>query len=161
MRSSLISKRILIGLLAGMLIPVMQAFGEGSHVTKNSKAASMDSCVAPTEIMRRNHMDYLKHERDETVREGIRGGKFSLVECVNCHASTDEKGQPIPVTDKGEFCQSCHSYVAVELPCFQCHRTTPQKPPIGYVGYGHPGAVSGAVTQIEQPAGLRETDHEQ
>jgi hypothetical protein len=158
MRSSLISKRVLIVLLAGILIPVMQAFGEGSHVTKTSKAARMDSCVAPTEIMRRNHMDFLKHERDETVREGIRGGKFSLAECVDCHSSTDEKGHPVPITDKGEFCQTCHGYVAVELPCFGCHRTTP---PEKSVGYGQAGAISGAVTQTEQPAGLRETDHEQ
>jgi hypothetical protein len=144
MRSSLISNRYLIVLLAGLLLPAMQVFGEGSHVTKNSKAAKLDSCVAPTEIMRRNHMDFLKHERDETVREGIRGTRFSLAKCVACHASTDESGKSVPVTDKGEFCQTCHSYVAVELPCFQCHRTTP---PNKTVGYGHAGALSGAMTQ--------------
>lgn len=146
MRSSLISNRYLIVLLAGLLFPAMQAVGEGSHVTKTSKAAKLDSCVAPTEIMRRNHMDFLKHERDETVREGIRGAKFSLSGCVDCHASTDEKGKSVPVTDKGEFCQTCHGYVAVELPCFQCHRTTPQNKT---VGYSRAGAFSGDVTQTE------------
>ncbi|MEJ2405086.1 MAG: sulfur reduction protein DsrJ [Candidatus Thiodiazotropha sp.] len=126
MRSSLISKRLLILVCAGILFPVMQAFGESALVTKSSKAAKLSSCVAPTAEMRRNHMDYLKHERDETVREGIRNTKYSLVECIDCHASHDDNGQPVPVTDEGEFCQVCHGYVAVSPPCFQCHRTTPE-----------------------------------
>ncbi|MET0026832.1 MAG: sulfur reduction protein DsrJ [Candidatus Thiodiazotropha sp.] len=126
MRSSLISKRLLILVCAGILFPAMQAFGESALVTKSSKAAKLSSCVAPTADMRRNHMDYLKHERDETVRDGIRGSKFSLVECIECHASQDDSGHAIPVTDEGEFCQVCHGYVAVSLPCFQCHRTTPE-----------------------------------
>lgn len=151
MRSTLISNRYLIILLAGILLPAMQAFGEGSHVTKSSKAAKMDSCVAPTDVMRRNHMEFLKHERDETVRKGVRGVRFSLADCVDCHASIDEKGKPVPVTESGEFCQTCHSYVAVNLPCFQCHRTTPEKQA---GGFGHAGALSGAMSQ-NQPAGLQ------
>jgi hypothetical protein len=126
MRSSLISKRYFLVLLAGMLFPALQALGESSHITKGSKAAAMDSCVAPTEVMRRNHMDFIKHERDETVREGIRGEKFSLSACIDCHAGTDDSGKPVPVNAQGQFCQACHGYVAVSPPCFQCHRTTPQ-----------------------------------
>jgi hypothetical protein len=151
MRSSLISNRYLLVLLAVLIMPAMQVGAEGNHVSKTSKAAGMDSCVAATDVMRRNHMDFLKHERDETVREGIRGTRFSLSDCVDCHASTDEKGKSIPVNEDGEFCDSCHEYVAVELPCFQCHRTTPEKK----AGrYSHIDGGTGAISQTT-PAGLQ------
>ena len=152
MRSSLISKRLLIILLAGLLLPAMQATGESQYVTENSKAASMDSCVAPTEVMRRNHMDFLQHGRDDTVRDGVRGLKYSLSECVDCHASRDSKGQGVSVTSEGEFCQACHGYVAVSPACFQCHRTTPResgsKGSLGYRLEAHTHALD-----MQQPAG--------
>ena len=151
MRSSLISNRYLLVLLAVLLLTAMQVSAEGSHVSKSSKAAGMDSCVAATDVMRRNHMDFLKHERDETVREGIRGVPYSLSDCVDCHASTDENGKSVPVNKEGEFCDSCHEYVAVDLPCFQCHRTTPEKKA---GNYSHMGGVSSAITQIP-PAALQ------
>ncbi|MYH91451.1 MAG: sulfur reduction protein DsrJ, partial [Gammaproteobacteria bacterium] len=40
-----------------------------------------DACVAPTDEMRRDHMDFLLHQRDLTVHDGIRTPRFSLVEC--------------------------------------------------------------------------------
>jgi hypothetical protein len=104
----------------------MQAFGESAFVTKNSKAATMDRCVEPTKQMRLNHMDYLKHVRDDTVRDGVRGLDHSLTGCIDCHASRDKSGKGVPVNKEGEFCQACHGYVAVNPPCFQCHRTTPE-----------------------------------
>ena len=125
MRSSLISNRLLILLLAGLLLPAMQAFGESRYVTENSKAASMESCVAPTGVMRRNHMDFLTHGRDDTVRDGVRGLKYSRSECIDCHASRDSSGKGVAVDSEGEFCQECHGYVAVSPACFQCHRTKP------------------------------------
>jgi predicted CXXCH cytochrome family protein len=150
MRSSLISNRYLIVLLAALFLPAMQAAAE-NHVSKSSKAASLTSCVAATDVMRRNHMDFLKHERDETVREGIRGVPFSLSDCVDCHASTDENGKSVPVNEEGEFCATCHDYVAVDLPCFQCHRTTPEKKA---TRYSHIDGDSGAITQTT-PADLQ------
>ena len=42
--------------------------------------AHAEHCVEPTEIMRRNHMDFLLHQRDETVLKGVRTQKYSLVE---------------------------------------------------------------------------------
>jgi hypothetical protein len=136
MRSTHISNIALLLLLAALLVPAMQAFAESRLVTENSKAASLKSCVAPTDIIRRNHMDFLKHDRDETVRDGIRGTKYSLHECIDCHASKNAQGTFVPVTDKGEFCQVCHGYVAVSPACFQCHRTTPdendKKAKLGY-----------------------------
>lgn len=140
MRSSLIRKKCFLMLLAGMLFPAMQAAAESDLVTKGSKAAGMDSCVAPTAVMRRNHMDFLKHGRDKTVKNGVRGLDFSLAECINCHAASDETGKPVPVNAKGQFCQVCHAYVAASPDCFQCHRTTPQAQPVRF-GYRVPASV--------------------
>ncbi len=136
MRSSFNSIRRFTYLLVGAAFAVvsLQAAGD-TAVIKGSKAASMENCVAETNDMRRNHMDYLKHQRDETVHGGIRGAKFSLVDCVDCHASKDDDGNAAPVTDEGQFCQACHAYVAVSPACFQCHRTTPMQ------GKGSLGAV--------------------
>jgi len=76
-----------------------------------------EACVAPTAEMRRNHMKMLLHQRDETVHEGIRTQRFSLKNCVDCHASR-KTGSVLG--EKG-FCQSCHAYAAVKIDCFECH----------------------------------------
>ena len=74
-------------------------------------------CVADTETIRRNHPEMLKHQRDLTMREGIRTTRHSLKECVQCHASS-KTGSVLG--EKG-FCQSCHAYAGVTLDCFECH----------------------------------------
>ena len=118
---------VTLGLFGGLLLSsIVMA---DSTVTKGSKAAGLDRCVAPTAVMRRNHMDLLKHDRDETVHKGIRDTKFSLSECVDCHAEKSAAGGYTPVNSEGQFCASCHRYVAVNLSCFQCHRKTPEVEP--------------------------------
>ena len=82
-----------------------------------------DRCVEDEAYMRRNHMKLLDHHRDETVLKGIRTKKYSLKECVNCHAS--EKTGSV-ATAKDDFCVSCHRYAAVKIDCFDCHSTKPQ-----------------------------------
>jgi hypothetical protein len=84
-----------------------------------------DRCVEDEAYMRRNHMRLLDHHRDETVLNGIRTKKYSLKECINCHAS--EKTGSV-ATAKDDFCVSCHSYAAVKIDCFDCHSTKPQGP---------------------------------
>jgi len=88
-----------------------------------------EMCVAPLDDMRRNHMDYIMHQRDETVIGGIRGKKFSLVDCVDCHAQHDDAGRAIRIDAKDQFCQSCHGFAAVQIDCFSCHRATPDLKP--------------------------------
>ena len=83
------------------------------------RIANEGACIAPAEEMRRNHMDMLKHQRDRTLRQGIRGEKASLNECIECHAS---KKTGSVLGGKENFCESCHSYVAVKLDCFECHQ---------------------------------------
>ena len=80
------------------------------------------ACVAPPEVMRRTHMDMLKHRRDRTVHQGVRGGDESLTRCLECHASKTT-GAAIGAPDA--FCQSCHDYVGVKLDCFDCHQGRP------------------------------------
>lgn len=92
-------------------------------------AGAGDRCVEPVETMRRSHMDFLVHQRDATVHEGIRTRRHSLRSCINCHARRDDAGQAVPINAPGEFCQVCHAYAAVRVDCFGCHATRPDGPP--------------------------------
>ncbi|MFA6311182.1 MAG: hypothetical protein WCV99_19535 [Sterolibacterium sp.] len=80
-------------------------------------------CVAAPEVIRRTHMDLLKHQRDKTMHEGQRGAKgdksASLNACIECHAS---KKTGSVLGSNENFCQGCHAYVAVKLDCFECHQ---------------------------------------
>jgi len=89
------------------------------------------TCVAPPEVMRRTHMEMLKHRRDRTVHEGVRGGDQALNRCLECHAS---KTTGAAIGSPDAFCQSCHDYVGVKLDCFDCHQ-------------GRPGAVARPVAR--------------
>jgi hypothetical protein len=80
-------------------------------------------CVADPAFMRRNHMDLLRHQRDDTVRGGIRGAKYSLKDCIDCHASQQTGSVARAGTN---FCVSCHSYAAVKIDCFECHTSRPR-----------------------------------
>jgi hypothetical protein len=84
-----------------------------------------EKCVEPTDVMRREHMNFILHQRDETMHKGIRGAKHSLKDCIDCHAGYDDQGKAVPVNAEGQFCESCHTYTAVSIDCFGCHRTTP------------------------------------
>lgn len=126
--SSIFSNPIVRTLLLGAVAVVMSAtVAAESSVTSGSKAATMETCIAPTIEMRKNHMDMLKHDRDLSVRKGMRNTEASLAECVSCHAEKSRKGGYTPINAEGQFCESCHSYVAVDLTCFQCHRKTPEE----------------------------------
>jgi hypothetical protein len=76
-----------------------------------------DKCVQPEEVMRKNHMQFILHERKETVHEGIRTKKYSLKNCVDCHADPKTGS----VLGKDGFCASCHRYAAIRIDCFECH----------------------------------------
>ena len=109
-----------------MLTLPVSVNGVKAQVTQNSKAAELEQCVEPTEIMRKNHMEFLLHQRDLTVHQGIRTRKHSLVECVACHAEKAADGKFVAISDEGQFCQSCHAAVAVSMDCFECHADKPE-----------------------------------
>lgn len=114
--------RILVTTLAVLaaVLPAPTFAGEGGRTAKPViEIANPGKCVAPVEEMRRNHMEMLKHQRDRTMRQGIRGEPASLNACIECHAS---KTTGSVLGGKDNFCESCHSYVAVKLDCFECHQ---------------------------------------
>ncbi len=79
-------------------------------------------CVRPEDEMRKNHMKYILHQRDETMHKGIRTDTFALHECINCHIDKDSK---VRYGDDKYFCSSCHNYAGVTIDCFECHNDRP------------------------------------
>jgi predicted CXXCH cytochrome family protein len=113
-----VSRRLpLLGLLmAGIAFTGLAGARTPKPVVEAAKSGTQ--CVAPPEVMRRDHMEFLKHQRDDTVHGGIRGAKFSLKGCIDCHAS--QKTGSV-AKEETNFCVSCHSYAAVKIDCFECH----------------------------------------
>ena len=88
-----------------------------SDLLKTAKAKS-EKCVDDTAFMRTNHMEKILHQRDDTLRKGIRGEVYSLKECISCHVPENTN---VRYGDSKHFCSSCHNYTAVTIDCFQCH----------------------------------------
>ena len=116
---------VLAAAAAFMAVPSLEA-AAGVDLPKLVKGKG-DKCVEDTQFMRRNHMDLLKHHRDETMRKGIRTTQHSLKKCVECHAS-EQTGSV--AASKQDFCVACHSYASVKLDCWDCHATKPGKQPV-------------------------------
>jgi hypothetical protein len=75
-------------------------------------------CVESKDFMRAEHMQLLNDWRDAVVRdgnriyvnaEGKRHGISLQNTCMNCHSN------------KKEFCDTCHNYMAVKPYCWSCH----------------------------------------
>ncbi len=77
------------------------------------------------EFMRINHMKLMVHDRDDTVLLGDRNVKYSLKECVACHAVMGPDARPVSVKSDQHFCRTCHEFAAVKIDCFQCHNSLP------------------------------------
>lgn len=120
-----------LGLIGMGIVAILVAFltASGAWADDGRPAlpkAKGGTCVDSPEVMRRNHFEFLEHQRDITLRQGVHGAKVSLKACVDCHATTGADGKAVPVNAPGQFCQSCHEYAAVSIDCFSCHATTPQ-----------------------------------
>jgi hypothetical protein len=125
-------KASLISALLGIvgIVLAMPAVVHGNETGKSGRipmpaisSPEGKKCVEPTEVMRRDHMKFMLHQRDDTMYQGIRTAKHSLKNCVNCHA--DEKTGSV-LGEKG-FCSSCHHYAAVHIDCFTCHTDKREK----------------------------------
>ena len=116
---------VLVGLTA---LPMLSNAGELGPVPPKAKmsASEKTKCVEPVGVMRRDHMEFLKHKRDETLREGVRTKQHSLVECIDCHVTPNDKGEYARFGDNEHFCSSCHNYAAVNVDCFDCHSDLPE-----------------------------------
>jgi hypothetical protein len=119
--------RIAAGILAAALAVAGSADTGGRPAGRVAlpvvKIEKGEACVAPAAEMRRDHMRMLLHQRDRTLRQGLREPRFSLKNCVECHAS-QKTGS---VLGKEGFCSSCHEYAAVSIDCFECHTPLQQK----------------------------------
>ncbi|MGB5260419.1 MAG: hypothetical protein WBO34_07855 [Gammaproteobacteria bacterium] len=117
-------KILLLSLLLGSAVPAVAGDSLQPVIPEaQARFSETQGCVEPTDEMRRNHMEYILHQRDETVHEGIRTKQYSLNECINCHVS-DAPDAP-RVSSEEHFCNSCHTYAAVKIDCFQCHADRP------------------------------------
>ena len=114
--------KIVTGLVifgAVVLLPVWHnAVARPGPAPKPKIVTTEKHCVAPTAYMRSSHMELLNRWRDTVVRQGERtyvndqGRKVTMSltnGCMECH------------TNKAEFCDSCHNYLAVAPYCWECH----------------------------------------
>ncbi len=79
---------------------------------------AVKQCVESKNFMKAEHMQLLNNWRDEVVREGKRvyvasdGKQYNMSlqnTCMHCHSN------------KKEFCDTCHNYMAVKPYCWDCH----------------------------------------
>ncbi len=120
-------RAVFVLIIALLVLPAsMAAASESSSlgrvvIPNPATPADLQQCVEPTDVMRRDHMKFLLHQRDETVIDGIRTKKYSFTGCINCHAQAGEDGQVVRAEDPEYFCTECHTYAAVQIDCFECH----------------------------------------
>lgn len=150
-RTSLVLIAVVLACLVGLA--AVTAATDESNVTKIGRvpvpiipAAIGENCVEDTDFMRRNHMSLLKHQRDDTVHEGIRSKQHSLKECIDCHVVMGPDEIPVTVASPQHFCRSCHDYTAVSIDCFQCHASRPEP---ADMPAGHP--LSGVSAEHASP----------
>jgi hypothetical protein len=110
-------------LLLTLLLFATPVWADGGGLSPKLDIGRGGKCVEDEATMRRLHPELIRHQRDETLRLGIRGGKHSLAECVECHAS---KKNGSVLGSRENFCQGCHEYAAVKPDCFECHSSKPR-----------------------------------
>jgi hypothetical protein len=136
-RSSLASALLfVVTLVLGGLAGAATGSALESAVARPVIPEATGQCVAPKEIMRRDHMSMLKHTRDVTVREGDRQTAKGLTACVTCHAVKDASGTVVSVSSPQHFCRACHDYAAVKIDCFECHASRPLPEKAAENGHG-------------------------
>lgn len=113
---------VLAGLNGVFDAPADEGVAQGVPMPVIARAQG-DSCVDDPEFLRRYHMTVLKREHDKAQLTGMPGEKYSLKECVTCHAVRDSDGSIVTADSPQHFCRTCHDYAAVEIDCFDCHRS--------------------------------------
>lgn len=134
-----------VSLVWALGVQTVLAAEGASYVKEGSKAAGLEACVEPTDIMRRNHMELIQHQRDATVHGGIRATKHSLAGCIDCHVGPGLDGQAVAANAPNQFCSACHAFAAVRVNCFDCHASVPNGGPVNEVGVAAHGAGPGTL----------------
>lgn len=123
-----IYKHIIQTLMAVVMLAFLNNVAQSDDSTSylpSIPKAEAGTCVADPEVIRKNHMIFLKHDRDLRVQKGNSDIEYSLKECVACHVVRDDIGSPVSYESPQHFCRSCHDYVAVKIDCFSCHNSKP------------------------------------
>lgn len=143
--------RVLVLVAAALLLAWgTAAMAQGGRTpTPEVVIESQEACVAPPAEMRRQHAHMLAEQKDRTVRLGIRDEAVSLNGCIECHANSSNGSV---VGSDRNFCQSCHSFVAVKLTCFDCHQPAPEK---GKRASVTTSAAPGLLTRLPGAEGMR------
>jgi hypothetical protein len=121
--------RLVLAFLAAIGFAGIAAADE--HMPVELPQATGDPHPEGNDYWRIHHMDMLLHDRDLTMRDGVRNAvpgeepiQASLGACFDCHAAKDEAGTEVSYDDERHFCRVCHDYAAVQVDCFMCHRST-------------------------------------
>lgn len=142
-----------IGLVCvALLVAVTGAGGEPARAQSGVAASRVptpivprgegERCVADVDVMRRNHMTMLKHQRDATVHQGDRASATKLTACIACHVVRGADGKPVSYAEPQHFCRSCHAYAAVSVDCFECHASRPEAKPTSAAGEAEAAALA-------------------
>jgi hypothetical protein len=114
----------LLALLSGAVLAADEvassSFGN-VVIPQPAKPGAASECVEPVDVMRREHMNFLLHQRDATVLEGKRDSKYSLTGCMDCHNPAQDDGTVVRYPDPRHFCADCHRFTSVKIDCFECH----------------------------------------
>ncbi len=93
--------------------------GEAAYVAEEKIVTEEEQCVLSVKEQRDSHRDLLNDWKKSVVRDGDSiyvasdGEEYNMSltgTCLDCHSN------------KAEFCDQCHSYVAVQPNCWNCHR---------------------------------------
>jgi [DsrC]-trisulfide reductase subunit J len=85
-----------------------------------SLPAAARQCVAPVAYMKTSHMRLLLDWRERVVRQG--GREFTAFNGQHYNMSlTSTCLEQCHTSGKAEFCDRCHNYSAVSVPCWDCH----------------------------------------
>ena len=141
-----------------LLLALPLASQAGDLLPSIPKANKGDKCVEPTEEMREHHMEYILHQRVDTLRRGIRTTKYSLKKCIECHNAPAKDGKVARFGNKDHFCSSCHSYAAVNVDCFECHADKPENAQYRHVCQGGGGSHCGGVARAQRRSWHGESD---
>ena len=119
--------KIITGIIIGLILvgfPVWYNVGSAAPKPDIKLPVKTKQCVESKDYMRNNHMQVLDLWRDSVVRTAKRvyvtadGRAFNMSlqnTCLNCHSN------------KKEFCDKCHNYLAVNPYCFSCHIVPKEK----------------------------------
>lgn len=125
-RALVVAPAVFAAAFLAMAAAAAENDGAGRVPMPSISRGNGEKCVADTDFMRRNHMELLLHQRDRTMREGVRTKQYSLRECVACHAVPGPDARPVTAASPKHFCRACHDYAAVSIDCFECHASRPE-----------------------------------